>query len=111
MASAFAIESQPLLGVSLDEQGEVQAHFEIRTRTTPSKQRAGEFEAAPISIYLILRKYGAPTDINELPAILKQLTSTGEELLEQRVIPHLLTPIREAVSNEGGSDFENPQQD
>ncbi len=111
MASAFAIESQPLLGVSLDEHGEVQAHFEIRTRTTPSKQRAGEFEAAPISIYLILRKYGAPTDINELPAILKQLTSTGEELLEQRVIPHLLTPIREAVSNEGGSDFENPQQD
>ncbi len=111
MTRAFVINSQPLLGVSLDEKGEVQAHFEIKTRTTPSRQNPARFEPAPISIYLVLRKYGAVSDIGELPGILKHLTATGEELLDQRVIPHLLTPIREAASSAGAMDFENPSQD
>ncbi len=111
MSDAFPVDCQPLLGVSLDGAGELQAHFEVRTRTTPAPHRRGQFEPAPISINLILRKHGVISGIDELPAILRGMTGVGEELLDQRVIPHLLMPIREVVNSIGGSDEDQPPQD
>ncbi len=111
MSDAFPVDCQPLLGVSLDNTGELQAHFEVRTRTTPVPHRRGQFDPAPISINLILRKHGVISNIDDLPSILRRMTGVGEELLDQRVIPHLLTPIREVVNSIGGSDADQPPQD
>ncbi len=93
------IDCQPLLGVSLTESCDVQAHFEVKTRTGTRQARTGEFREEPISIYLTVRKQGPISDVKELALVMDGLAESGEELLESRVVPHLLVPIREAIAS------------
>lgn len=97
------IDCQPLLGLALNEACDVQAHFEVKTRTPTRAIRTGEFESQPISVYLTMRRYGAVKDVKELLAAFKTLSDHGEELLSQRVVPNLVMPIREAIGASGSS--------
>lgn len=93
------LDCQPIFGIALNEECDMQAHFEVKTRTSPRQVRSGDFREEPISIYLTVRKYGPVADVNELGEILTLLQRHGKALLENRVIPHLLTPIRNAISS------------
>lgn len=106
--AGIPVDCQPLLGVTLSESGDLQAHFEIKTRTPPRAVKSGEFDPAPLSVYLVLRRYGAVDDVSDLAQQLQSLIHKGEEMLEHRVIPHLLMPLREAVSAAGG-EFPHPR--
>lgn len=99
LSGAIPIDCQPLFGLALTRDCDLQAHFEIKTRTPTRAVRTGEFHPEPISLYLTLRRYGAVGDVGELHAMFKQLSDRGEELLESRVIPSLLMPIREAIGS------------
>jgi hypothetical protein len=101
LQGATITECQPVLGVTFGARGEYEINVEIKTRGQQSHGREGEPGAEPISIYLILRRLGAVTDLKELPKIFAQLTATGEELVEKRVVPTLLTPIREVIAATG----------
>ena len=100
--AGIPVDCQPLLGVTLSESGDLQAHFEIKTRTPPRAVKSGDFDPAPLSVFLVLRRYGAVDDVSELTKLFENLARKGEEMLEHRVIPHLLMPLREAVSAAGG---------
>lgn len=97
------IDCQPLLGLSLSESCDLQAHFEVKTRTPTRAIKTGEFEPQPISIYLTLRQYGAVKDVRDLQDAFRVLSSRGEDLLQSRVVPNLLMPIREAIAASGSS--------
>jgi len=89
------VDAQPFLGISLSERGELQAFFEVKSRP-----RTGDFGPAgpdPISVYLTVRRNGPIRDLEELPAIFAALSGHGERLVERRVIPNLLVPIRNEI--------------
>jgi hypothetical protein len=116
------IDCQPIFGISLGDEpapvgaGEISAYVEVKTRTagggggrgpggrgksrshSAQESRSDDFLEHPISLYLILRKPGPISDIRELPGLYNTLVAHGEELLERRVVPKLLTPIREAIA-------------
>lgn len=95
------VDCQPLVGVALSEDTDLQAHFEIKTRVSARQIRQGEMREEPISIYLIVRRYGPFGDIKDLAGVQAELTRKGEELLETVVLPKLVVPIRDA-STMGG---------
>jgi len=99
--SARAVDCQPLLGLSLgstDDGGELEAHYEIKTRL---HEPAGADTPEPISVYLTLRRHGPVADLKALSGIVDELAHRGERLVEERVAPVLLTPLRHAIAAEG----------
>jgi len=95
---ASPIDCQPVVGLSLGGKGEVEVYFEVKTRSSNHPNRDPE-AGDPISIFLTLRKFGAFADVKELPGAIAELAHHGEELVERRVVPGLLVPIREAIAS------------
>lgn len=96
--SVTPVDCQPVFGVALSDDGRLQAHFEVKTRSAERHGRASEGREDPISLYLIIRQHGPFNDIRALPAAYNTLVARGEELLERRIVPNLLIPIRDAIS-------------
>jgi hypothetical protein len=88
-------DCQPLFGIVLREHGDIEVMFEVKTRS-PSRG-AGRDE--PISIYLTLRKYGPVSEIHQLPEALAELVTVGEDLVDTRVVPNIVVPIRDAIGS------------
>src|ERR1043165_2814451 len=80
MPGSQVIDCQPIFGVVLREAGDVEVHFEVKTRTAGREGRTDE----PISIYLTLRKYGPIGEVKQLPEVRAQLARHGEELVDSR---------------------------
>jgi hypothetical protein len=96
------VDCQPLIGLSLSDDSELQAHFEVKTRSGNRQGRGGgDFREDPISVYLIVRKYGPFEKVKDLETVFDQLTAKGEELLDSVVLPRLLGPIRDAIVTGG----------
>lgn len=95
------VDCQPLLGVVVGDDPDLQAHFEVKTRSSSRQGRGGESREEPISLYLIIRRYGPFKDVKDLPAALVALAECGEELLDSTVLPRLLVPIRDAIAAGG----------
>jgi hypothetical protein len=98
---ATPVEFQPMFVVSLSEAMDIQAQFEVKTRTRPGKP--GEFESAPITVMLSMRQFSAPADVKDLKDAFTTLAARGEDLLDSHVIPKLLMPIREAIASSGSA--------
>lgn len=90
---------QPAIGISLGKQKDVEIYFEVKTR--PADHRKIEYDggAEPISVYVTLRKFGPIADTKGLPEIFAKLARMGEELVQHKVVPGLLVPIREAIGS------------
>ena len=50
-------------------------------------------------MYLTLRKHNPVTKIDQLAGVLALLARHGEEILDTRVVPHLVAPIREVIGS------------
>jgi hypothetical protein len=96
--SMVPIEFQPMVGLALNESCDLQAFFEVKTRTTAAEVRSGEYRDEPISVYVILRKAGPFGDIKQIPNVYDSLVVRAEELLDRRIVPNLLVPIRDAIA-------------
>lgn len=107
------VDCQPSLAFALSPSGDLQAQIEVKTRSNAraAKPSEGAFGPSgfsgsgareePISVYLVVRKLGPFKDIDDLPDILRQLESHGEDLLEERVLPKVINPLREAIVTGG----------
>jgi hypothetical protein len=93
------IDCQPLVGLTLGKKGDMEVYFEVKTRNSrgshPREPDAGE----PISVYATLRKFGSFADTKDVAAALGRLAKIGEDLVEHRVVPGLIVPIREAINS------------
>lgn len=97
---AVVTDCQPLLGVTIGQDQEIDVNFEVKTRGRKGADRsAGDGPGEPISIYLTLRRYGPVRDVTDLPGVLDVLVEHGERLVESRVIPKLVVPIRQAIAS------------
>jgi len=94
------VDCQPLLGLRLAGREDTEVYFEVKTRAgTSTGFRDADAPPEPISVYLTLRRFGSISDIKELSEILSSLSQLGEELVESRVVPTLLVPIRDAIAS------------
>lgn len=90
------VECQPLLGFTLDAGAEIEAHFEVKTRSSSREQ---ERRDEPISVYLTLRHYEPVSDLAQLQARFDRLALRGLELVDERVVGSLLVPLRQAIAS------------
>lgn len=91
------VEAQPLIGIALDDDPRMQAFFEIKSRPARQSIIPGMEGAEPISVYLTVRLSGPIKSLEELPALFARLTGHAERLIDERLIPSVLVPIRRAI--------------
>jgi hypothetical protein len=91
------IEAQPFIGFAINTRCDVQAYVEIKTRTRTAEIAAGRFDDEPISVYLTVRQYGSLKTIDDVKSCFGALAGHGERLAEERVLPHVILPLREAI--------------
>lgn len=91
-------DCQPVIALDTGSR-EFEVQFEVKTRGEHPGPREHEMPHEPISVYLTLRRFGAVTEVGELLSILGSLAEKGEELVENRVIPQLLVPLRDAIAS------------
>lgn len=98
MPGATPTDCQPMFGIRLDDSN-IEAHLEIKTRTAVDPRRASGLPASEsISVYVILRSFAPVTDVSRMVATFDRLTRYGEELVESRVVPEILVPLRQEIS-------------
>ncbi|MBL9001045.1 MAG: hypothetical protein JNK25_07910 [Phycisphaerae bacterium] len=95
---ASIIECQPMMGLSLTDMPGVEAFIEVKTRGPHHPSRDPE-AGDPISVFLTLRRTGPVAEVKELPGILRALVARGEDLVQHRIVPGLLVPLREAIAS------------
>ncbi|MEM1185073.1 MAG: hypothetical protein AAGI53_08715 [Planctomycetota bacterium] len=97
---ATPVDFQPLVGLAVrgsptSTRPDTEAHFEVKTR---SGGGADVESPEPISLYVTLRRYEPVSDLKELSRVFAELAETAQDLIEERAIPALLTPLREAIN-------------
>jgi hypothetical protein len=97
---ANILDVQPLFGLSLSDKGDLQAYFEVKTRTRSRRGNAGgRFRNEPISLFLTLRKYGPIHQVEQMQDIFESLAQHAETLASERLVPNLLTPIARQITS------------
>lgn len=93
------IDCQPFLGVKLGDDCEKQVYVEIKGRTSTYEIRTGEYETAPLSVYLTVRRYWAAAGEKELLAVHTDLLETGVKFVERCAIPCVVQPLAAAIAS------------
>ena len=96
------LEAQPFIGFCLNEKCDLQAFVEVKTRTRTAEIAEGRFDDQPVSVYLTVRQYGPLKTIQELQTVFAMLAGHIERLAEDRVIPHVVMPLRERIMSRPG---------
>lgn len=102
---ATPTDCQPMLGMTIRDgtgrksTGDIEATFEVKTRAGGHDGGNGEAGGEPISVYLTMRQYGPVSEVKDLVKVLGVLARRGEELVETRVVPNLIVPIRDAAGS------------
>ena len=93
-----AIECQPYFGMALTPACDIQAYFEIKSRTSTYEVRTQDFESQIISVYLTVRKYFGYTDARPLVEEQRELIDVADELSRNRLVPLMVTPLQQAIA-------------
>lgn len=93
------VDFQPYLGVTLNDACDLQAYIELKSRTSAYELRCGDFEPSALSVYLTLRKYWGGDPSEDLVAAQHDLLTTGAELAAERVVPHIVRPLADAIAS------------
>lgn len=96
---AKIMDVQPVFGLSLSERGDLQASFEVKTRTKTRRGQSRRYQNEPLSIFLSVRKFGPIQQVEELPVLFDKLTHHAEALATERLVPNLLTPIARQITS------------
>lgn len=96
------LEAQPFIGFAISQSCDLQAYVEIKARGRATEVIAGRFEEEPISVYLTVRQSGSLRAIEDFPTAFAALAGHIERLAEDRVIPHVVVPIRQTILSRPG---------
>ncbi|UCG16308.1 MAG: hypothetical protein JSV19_13540 [Phycisphaerales bacterium] len=96
--TTHVIESQPYLGVALNPECDLQAYAEVKSRTSTFEIRNGEFDEAPISIYLTVRQYWGFDIGTSLVETHRKMMDIADELAGEKVVPVLVNPLAHAIA-------------
>jgi hypothetical protein len=93
------IDCQPLLGMALTEDFMTQAFIEFKSRTSAAEMKTAEYEAAPLTVLLSLRRYWGSKVLPGLVETYRGLLSLGQKLATERVVPHVVQPLAAAIAS------------
>lgn len=93
-----AIDCQPYFGMALTPACDLQAYFEVKSRTATFEVRTKEYENQTITIYLTLRKYFGYTEPRPLVDEFNHMLEVADDLSRHRVIPCMVKPLAEAIA-------------
>lgn len=93
------VDVQPVIGLQLDEAGDLHAYFEVKTRHRNRRGQAGRYRDEPISLFVTLRKYGPVEHVDQLLQNFDQLKDKAELLAAERLVPDVLTPIARQITS------------
>jgi hypothetical protein len=96
-----AIECEPNLVVSLDEDCSLQARLSLETRSNNFQVRTGQYEDEPISVYFTVRQYPRPGAMLNLKDAFGQQRDLCEDLVCRAVIPNVVQPLATAIASAG----------
>ena len=95
--SDTVIDSQPFLALVLADAPDMHVYLEVRTRVQRGEIAAIREGGDPLSVMLTVRRTATVRRLEELSTHLAQLSGHGERLVEQRLIPRILLPLRERL--------------
>lgn len=95
---AKIIDAQPVFGMSISDDGQLQAYFEVKTRRRSRRGSGRRYSSEPISIFVTLRRYGPIDKLDDLKDISTLLAQHCEALVTDRLIPNLLNPILQHIT-------------
>ncbi|WP_428387926.1 hypothetical protein [Mucisphaera sp.] len=98
LPGAKTLDVQPVLGMSLNERGDLQAYFEAKSRPRSRRGSTKAYRGEPISLFLTLRQYGPIDRLEDLPGIQTELMTKCEELATDHLVPDMLMPIARQIS-------------
>lgn len=93
------LDVQPVFGQSLNDAGDLQAYYEVKTRPKSRRGSSKRYSGEPISLFLTIRKYGPVEDLADMAATVETLNNYAEELATAKLIPDLLTPITQHIGS------------
>lgn len=93
------VDCQPFWGVSLTPDCETQAYVEVKSRTSTFEVRTGEYERAPLTVYTTARRYWGLGPRAGLVDIHGELLSACGQFAAERVIPHIVQPLAQAIAS------------
>jgi hypothetical protein len=96
---ADILDVQPIFGLSLHPKRDLQAYFEVKTRTKNRRGQVTRSRNEPISIFLTVRKYGPVHQLEDLKEIFDTLAHHAEALATERLVPNLLMPISRQITS------------
>jgi hypothetical protein len=97
--AAHTVDCQPYFGIALSPNCDMQAHLEIKSRTTSYEVRTGEYESQLLSVNLSVRRYWGFDDNRDLMQIHKRMTEAAADLAVARVVPLVVNPLALAITN------------
>lgn len=95
---AKVLDVQPVFGLNLSDDGQLQAYFEVKTRRRTRRGSGRRYAQEPISLFVTLRDYGPVDKLDDLKSVTKKLATHCEALAMERLIPDLLNPIVQHIS-------------
>jgi hypothetical protein len=99
LGSSKVLDVQPVIGLAVDEKGNRQACFEVKTRRKSRKGKSGRYRDEPISILMSLRHYGPVENIDDLLPLFDDMAEQAEQLTTERLVPALLLPISRQIAS------------
>lgn len=93
------IDCQPFFGITLSAECDKQVYIEVKGRTSTYELRSGEYEASPLSVYLTVRRYWGFSGAKDLSAANRDLLTTAERYVNERVMPHVVQPLAAAIAS------------
>lgn len=90
---ARAVECEPNIVVSLDEECYLQARLAIETRGSSYQVRTGRYEDEPISVYFTVRQYPAAAKVLDFKDSFDRQCELAEEMAERMIVPQVVNPI------------------
>jgi hypothetical protein len=97
-AGAKILDAQPVFGMSLSDDGLLQAYFEVKTRRRTRRGSGRRYAEEPIGLFVTLRRYGPIDRLEDLEKVSQTLAEHCETLATERLIPNLLNPIVQHIS-------------
>jgi hypothetical protein len=93
------IDCQPFLGLAVSPSCDTQVYVEIKSRTSTFEIRTQQYEPAPLSVFLTLRRYWGFNAAESLLEAHADLTRRAAEWATERVVPLVVNPLAQAIAS------------
>lgn len=102
LANVRMIELQPLFSFALSRDGRVQCSISVETRRKSRRGGTSRYASEPLRVALSLRRLAPFHSLEDLAQTLPSLFKSAEQLAQDRLIPHILTPISRQIAASQG---------